>query len=245
MKKSFSLPKGFTLIELLIVVAIIAILAAIAVPNFLEAQVRSKVSRARADMRSLATGLESYRVDNNGYPKGNPFNTSGRRASDPQTPQYMVLERLSTPIAYMTNGVLPDPFDSRQRSGVINMFNGATNPVPLTVAEMEKGKTFKYAALVSADQLGQGANILALVDNVNDRANSYWILWSAGPDLVKPQIAGTGLLNPNATAAAVINNIYDPTNGTVSNGGIYRIGGSPVGLGAPGGRFFQVISANQ
>ena len=59
---------GFTLIELLIVVAIIAILAAIAAPNLLEAQTRSKVSRVHADMRSISTGLEAYRVDNSHYP---------------------------------------------------------------------------------------------------------------------------------------------------------------------------------
>ncbi|MDK2972666.1 MAG: hypothetical protein PWP23_2421 [Candidatus Sumerlaeota bacterium] len=57
--------KAFTLIELLIVVATIAILAAIAVPNFLEAQVRSKVSRTEADMRSIKTGIESCAVDYN------------------------------------------------------------------------------------------------------------------------------------------------------------------------------------
>ena len=45
---------AFTLIELLIVVAIIAILAAIAVPNFLEAQVRARVARVKSDFRSLA-----------------------------------------------------------------------------------------------------------------------------------------------------------------------------------------------
>jgi len=62
-------PAGaFTLIELLIVVAIIAILAAIAVPNFLEAQTRSKVSRTASDMRSVAVAVEAYRVDNNDYP---------------------------------------------------------------------------------------------------------------------------------------------------------------------------------
>ena len=61
--------KGFTLIELLIVVAIIAILAAIAVPNFLEAQTRAKVSRVKSDLRTYATAIESYAVDNNRPPR--------------------------------------------------------------------------------------------------------------------------------------------------------------------------------
>ncbi|MBN2326851.1 MAG: prepilin-type N-terminal cleavage/methylation domain-containing protein, partial [Candidatus Omnitrophica bacterium] len=64
--------KGFTLIELLIVVAIIGILAAIAVPNFLNAQVRAKVSRAQSEMKGLKTALESFFIDNNQYM---PMNT--------------------------------------------------------------------------------------------------------------------------------------------------------------------------
>jgi len=64
--------KGFTLIELLIVVAIIGILAAIAVPNFLNAQVRAKVARAESEIRSLKNSLESFFIDNNSYM---PMNT--------------------------------------------------------------------------------------------------------------------------------------------------------------------------
>jgi prepilin-type N-terminal cleavage/methylation domain-containing protein len=52
--------KGFTLIELLIVIAIILILIAIALPNFLEAQIRARVTKANGEMRSLATALFDY-----------------------------------------------------------------------------------------------------------------------------------------------------------------------------------------
>ena len=61
---------GFTLIELLIVIAIIGILAAIAIPNLLNAVQRGKQKRTMSDTRALATAIEAYAVDNNNYPSG-------------------------------------------------------------------------------------------------------------------------------------------------------------------------------
>lgn len=116
--------KAFTLIELLIVVAIIAILAAIAVPNFLEAQTRAKVSRAEADLRSLATAVESYRIDNNRYM---PFNRPVRGLVGEQQ-----IHLVTTPIAYMT-AVPLDGFQSSKpqlRTNPSKNYSDFSGPYP-------------------------------------------------------------------------------------------------------------------
>ena len=91
---------GFTLIELLIVVAIIGVLAAIAVPNFLNAQIRAKVARAEAELRSIRTAMEAYRIDNNQY------------LCRPTPDRGDELALLTTPIAYI-NFLPRDPFSDR------------------------------------------------------------------------------------------------------------------------------------
>lgn len=85
---------GFTLIELLIVVAIIGILAAIAVPNFLNAQMKAKIARVESEQRSTSTALEQYRLDWNTYVEDHDF---------PSDQSQRGLFRLTTPIAYMSS----------------------------------------------------------------------------------------------------------------------------------------------
>jgi len=59
--------KGFTLIELMIVVAIIGILAAIAIPNYLNYQLKAKTAEAKTNLGGIKTALESYRAEQDKY----------------------------------------------------------------------------------------------------------------------------------------------------------------------------------
>jgi len=215
--------KGFTLIELLIVVAIIAILAAIAVPNFLEAQVRSKVSRVKADMRAIVLAMEAYFVDHNAYPPLSDFVYPGP-PFEQQDPWW---RPLTSPVAYMT--ALPrDPFQSATRHRIVPWTGGFIHYDPFwntwdgALYYDARGQHYGRGYVVSPTW-GPYSGFRA--DNM---ARGFWyVLWSVGPDGDCDFGGGSGDgygRPPGDTKASAMACFYDPSNGTVSSGDIVRLG---------------------
>lgn len=102
--------KAFTLIELLIVVAIIGILAAIAVPNFLNARMKAQVTRSISEIKAISTAMEMYRIDNNSVPFRPPGWPCGNCDIEELTATYNP-SPITSPVAYMTS-IPYDPFVS-------------------------------------------------------------------------------------------------------------------------------------
>jgi prepilin-type N-terminal cleavage/methylation domain-containing protein len=203
--------RGFTLIELLIVVAIIAILAAIAVPNFLEAQVRAKVSRVRSDQRTIATAMEAYAVDHNWYPPDSD-NTILRPTEDETGLLY-----LTTPVAYITT-LARDPFQLQEAD-----INNDTAKFYEVGSGTDNGTSWVNPPYMGGDtRNGSGL-----------RANTYIII-SVGPNRLD-NVEGNDEWPGREEAPQITVNIatYDPTNGSISGGDLIRAGGQ-----TSGGRYF-------
>lgn len=246
--------RAFTLIELLIVVAIIAILAAIAVPNFLEAQTRSKVSRVKADLRTLAVGVESYRVDHNTYPEGtdNPNNYPQRIVDffSPlglQNGYYSFRTRsaagavagrdfatVTTPVAYLTN-VPTDPFAAQAAGFLTYCYRNAKdtkNGYVITSFGPDTDVTESVNGKLGAGTANSQNPFSTQVDtgnparlgDVNERDVVHFMEGTKAS--IIPALAPYGSM-PNALADLS----YDPTNGTVSDGDVVYIG---PGTGFPG-----------
>ena len=90
----------------LVVVAIIGILAAIAIPNLLTAMQRSRQKRTMADMRTVATALEAYATDHNEYPPGSTFAELRSHLEPKYVEKLPALDGWSTEMRYT---LLPEP----------------------------------------------------------------------------------------------------------------------------------------
>lgn len=196
--------RAFTLVELLVVVAIITILALIAVPNLLDAQVRSKVSRTKADMRAMSTALEAYRVDENKYPTYHytgptgEFFMGGNAGPGIYFDAFTGNPQLTTPVAYLT--AMPhDIFFADDGLGP------AERPQFMYV-------NWRYA----------GERIVLNAPVFFDLATQLfeWHLMSGGPKRSR-------VLAPPGENYYL--SLYDVTNGTVSEGKIFRTAFDPIG----------------
>ncbi|MBZ0258028.1 prepilin-type N-terminal cleavage/methylation domain-containing protein [bacterium] len=98
--------KAFTLIELLIVVAIIGILAAIAVPNFMNARMRATIARIQGDHQAIATAVEMYQADVGAFP--GPELASSIQGGVTTWPYYLP-DRLVEPTSYISSAKMQDP----------------------------------------------------------------------------------------------------------------------------------------
>ena len=192
---------GFTLIEMLIVVAIIAILSAIAIPNLLEAQVRSKVSKVKNDFRVIAGAIEAYSTDHRRYPRQihTDWYNEDWIAYSGRTVRGILWFGLTTPLPYLTTLDYIDPLANEGLNIELKYYTYHD------MKEYTKRDDNPFWYYVE-DYYGA------------------WRLCSIGPDKTyfhgfenSPQL------------------VYDPTNGSVSPGNIWRSQKLPEGDQPPVG----------
>ena len=208
MKASCPRTRGFTLIELLIVIAIILILIAIALPNFLEAQVRAKVTRAAADMRTIGIAMESYFTDFGLYPTDH---------EPDDILEFHGLYQLTSPIQYLIT-MPQDPFSTP--SGLLDpgaseigweLASTGENPRYVQFrTTQDRTNIHAWALDSSGPDTGSG------LGGGSGGADDFWCNkeWPfCGRTLTCPDPGLKGWIN------------YSPTNGTRSRGDLVLPGG--------------------
>lgn len=202
-------PSGLTLIELLVVVAIISVLAGIATINFLNAQIKAKHARVKADLHSTATAIEAYRIDSNHY----PFDIVGEDGRAPGANDYWYISSaITSPIAYMTSHVFTDPF----RQDKAHLPERYFRPRYVNYSLMKVNLNLELITETAVPAYQQGF-----------RWYGVFRLSAAGPDGKAGPWSPVSSWNGDGFTkfpGILIN--YDPTNGSRSNGDIVRGQGS-------------------
>lgn len=212
------LKQAFTLIELLIVVAIIGILAAIAVPNFLNAQTKAKVARVKADMRAIASACEMYKLDHNNFPakviQGGFASTWLSHDVNAE-----MLDLLTTPVAYFSSTRFLDPFKPEDNSANFNN-RGYYQYQTWAHPAFEGTSNFHDTMLVFSfgpDRLTSSLDWI------------FFRIWSDGSTAQEALSYEVRSVNGAGHVNGAL--VYNPSNGILSRGDIGRAAGDiPAGI---------------
>lgn len=205
--------KGFTLIELMIVVAIIGVLAAIAIPNFIKFQARSKQSEAKANLKAIYTAQKAYFAENDKYSR-----EMGKIGFSPERGNryaYRLATTCTTTEARTANATAAPTadcigMDVARYGGTVNVPTATETPGVVTYVNPLAGLNVTAGVTTGANSAISDFAADAIGNIDNDPEVDWWFIASVQSTIAAGacnEATDPGTENPSGTAFNILNDV--------------------------------------